>query len=301
MKKNPNVRNSDLGESLPVLGEKLTFALLFFDRGVHVALCQAGSKAFIPGQGPRRGWIESDEQLYNALHVQRFNYAFLTGTGKGDLLAVIDFDDLDVYELWRAEAGSYAESFTVRTARGVHVYFWVPEARSWKGEGFEVMGKGKAVLGPMSVHPSGDVYRPLNQPHVKRLESLETFSLLSVPPIEESSRPRGISLTTPIEGGVLARIKAKHRLFDVITARPQLERQIGLKSTDGGKGRWFLGRCPFHKDKKPSMWIDAQRNLFGCYSCNVRGDVINFLARLDGWDERALIVELAKGLGDESA
>lgn len=300
--KHPNTSNFPR-EDYQTFAERITYALIFFDAGIHLALCQVGQKGFLKGFGPHGAWVESEENLYNALHHRNCNYALLTGTGGQDRrLSVIDFDDLGVYETWRGMAGRAAETFTVRTARGVHVYFWTMDPRSWNGTGFEVMGEGKAIMGALSVHPSGQVYKPMNAPRMKHIDSLESFSLLSNPPERKvSTSPRALSFTQPLEGGLLARIKAEYKLLNVIASRPMLERRMNLKSTDGGKGRWYLGACPFHTDEKPSMWIDAARNLFGCYSCDAKGDVINFIARLDGMDERALIAELANDLRVKNA
>ena len=63
------------------------------------------------------------------------------------------------------------------------------------------------------------------------------------------------------------------------------------------QGRWYAGFCPFHEDRrKPSFWLDAERDLFGCRSCDARGDVINFLARLEGWTVKDAIREMRKGM-----
>lgn len=39
-------------------------------------------------------------------------------------------------------------------------------------------------------------------------------------------------------------------------------------------------RCPFHADKKPSMGIDRRRNLFFCYACGAKGDVIGLVMKV---------------------
>jgi DNA primase len=42
------------------------------------------------------------------------------------------------------------------------------------------------------------------------------------------------------------------------------------------RGRW-MGLCPLHEDRKPSLLVDAGRNLFYCYGCGRGGDVIRFV------------------------
>ena len=50
-------------------------------------------------------------------------------------------------------------SATVRTARGVHVYFWGEVASAKLGSDLEVKGRGGYVVGAGSLHPSGHRYR----------------------------------------------------------------------------------------------------------------------------------------------
>jgi DNA primase len=40
-------------------------------------------------------------------------------------------------------------------------------------------------------------------------------------------------------------------------------------------GRW-MGLCPLHHDRKPSLLVDPSKNLFYCYGCGRGGDVIRF-------------------------
>ena len=46
---------------------------------------------------------------------------------------------------------------------------------------------------------------------------------------------------------------------------------------------------------KPSMWVDTERNLFGCRACDARGDVINFVAMFEGWTVQEAIQNMARG------
>ncbi|HPL81444.1 MAG TPA: CHC2 zinc finger domain-containing protein, partial [Anaerolineaceae bacterium] len=46
---------------------------------------------------------------------------------------------------------------------------------------------------------------------------------------------------------------------------------------------WGVAKCPFHgDDSHPSMWIDIQNQLCGCFTCtSMPMDVINLVARLN--------------------
>lgn len=43
------------------------------------------------------------------------------------------------------------------------------------------------------------------------------------------------------------------------------------------KGREYLGLCPFHDDKKPSMNVVPAKQIFHCFSCGAGGDVFTFV------------------------
>ena len=49
-------------------------------------------------------------------------------------------------------------------------------------------------------------------------------------------------------------------------------------------------RCPFHKDKNPSMKIDKR---FHCFGCQADGDVISFTSRLFGLTRKGAALKLA--------
>lgn len=280
-----------------IVGDKLIYALIFFDQGVKEAPCKSDDKAYLSGYGPYKKHIETDEQLDHFLRETGLNYALLTGTGsrhKDYVLVVIDFDDEAIYQHWSNEVGQLAETFTVKSARGYHVYYWSKDARSWKGTGFEVMGLHKAIMGPFCTHPSGAIYTPQNRPWIRQIETLEDFPLLNDTRPELAAPPA--IRPAHLGGGVVQQIKNIWSILAIIESRPELSGRVRLKSSDRGRGRWYAGFCPFHDDRrKSSLWVDAERNLFGCQACSARGDVINFLAKLEGWTLPEAIRQMAKG------
>src|SRR5665213_1888121 len=40
--------------------------------------------------------------------------------------------------------------------------------------------------------------------------------------------------------------------------------------------------CPFHPDTKPSCRVELDRKIWHCFSCNTRGNLLEFVARLAG-------------------
>jgi DNA primase len=39
--------------------------------------------------------------------------------------------------------------------------------------------------------------------------------------------------------------------------------------------------CPFHYDSQPSLVLDDKRNIFHCFGCNTKGDVITFIQKME--------------------
>jgi DNA primase len=43
------------------------------------------------------------------------------------------------------------------------------------------------------------------------------------------------------------------------------------------KGREMLGLCPFHDDHRPSLYVNAVKQIFKCFACGAGGDVFKFV------------------------
>lgn len=83
----------------------------------------------------------------------------------------------------------------------------------------------------------------------------------------------------------IERLKAEVSLLRLVEAR-------GIELKRHGKD--YLGRCPFHDDKTPSLVVSPDKNLWHCLgACNVGGSVIDFVMKMDGVSFRHA-VELLK-------
>ncbi len=69
---------------------------------------------------------------------------------------------------------------------------------------------------------------------------------------------------------------------------------IDLKGT--GDERSAL--CPFHEETKPSFKVNLKKGGFHCFGCGAKGNVLDFVAKLEGCDlrEAAVIVAEASGI-----
>ena len=105
-----------------------------------------------------------------------------------------------------------------------------------------------------------------------------------------SSKLKGRS---PLKGASLLdefekdRIKAQTDIVSVITSYG-----ISLEK----KGSSFMGLCPFHEDKNPSLSVDQSKGLFHCFGCGAGGDVFDFVMRHQGVEFKEALAILK---GDE--
>src|SRR5438046_9688220 len=48
------------------------------------------------------------------------------------------------------------------------------------------------------------------------------------------------------------------------------------------KGRSFVGLCPFHQEKTPSFNVNSEKGFFYCFGCKEKGNVFDFLMKVEG-------------------
>ena len=84
-------------------------------------------------------------------------------------------------------------------------------------------------------------------------------------------------------------IKRRLSLADLI------ETYISLKKS----GKNFIGLCPFHDDKNPSLHVSEEKGLYHCFSCGAGGDVFGFLMDYNRISFKEAVQELASKLNIE--
>ena len=70
-------------------------------------------------------------------------------------------------------------------------------------------------------------------------------------------------------------------------------RVVGEHLTLKPKGREFVGLCPFHDDKNPSMCVIPAKQIFHCFVCGSGGDVFTFVQKYHSMDFRESLEFLA--------
>jgi hypothetical protein len=44
-------------------------------------------------------------------------------------------------------------------------------------------------------------------------------------------------------------------------------------------GRGYVGRCPWHDDRRPSLQVNPDRQTWKCWVCDIGGDVFSFVMK----------------------
>lgn len=72
----------------------------------------------------------------------------------------------------------------------------------------------------------------------------------------------------------------RERIRDAIDIVDLVERYVPLRR----QGANFVGKCPWHDDSHPSLQVNAARQTFKCWVCNIGGDVFSFVMRMENVD-----------------
>ena len=121
---------------------------------------------------------------------------------------------------------------------------------------------------------------------------------MSVPPqhaqnSDTSSVPHGNRGQTPHGGthgadDAVAQIKARLPIEDVIGET------VALKPAGHDS---LKGLCPFHSERTPSFHVSAQKGVYHCFSCGAKGDIFEFVMKMQNLEFREVLELLAARAG----
>lgn len=83
------------------------------------------------------------------------------------------------------------------------------------------------------------------------------------------------------------KVKAAVDIVDVISSFVRLEK----------KGPGYVGVCPFHNDRHPSMRVTPSRQIYKCFVCGAGGDVFDFLIRHENMSFTEAVLWCARRAG----
>lgn len=74
-------------------------------------------------------------------------------------------------------------------------------------------------------------------------------------------------------------------------------RLIGEQIALRPRGKEFVGLCPFHDDKSPSMYVSPAKQIYKCFSCGAGGSVFDFVMNYHKMGFREALEHLADRAG----
>lgn len=87
--------------------------------------------------------------------------------------------------------------------------------------------------------------------------------------------------------------------FDTVKERVDIVQLVGERVQLRKSGRAYSGLCPFHAEKTPSFSVDPDRRTFHCFGCSEKGDVFDWVMKMDGVDKGEALKLLADRAGVE--
>jgi DNA primase catalytic core len=84
-----------------------------------------------------------------------------------------------------------------------------------------------------------------------------------------------------------------------VLGKVDIVRVIGRYVNLKRRGSQYVGLCPFHKEKNPSFYVDPDKGVYHCFGCGASGNVITFLAEIEGISKAEALSLLAEEFGIE--
>ncbi|MBR5626975.1 MAG: toprim domain-containing protein [Thermoguttaceae bacterium] len=72
----------------------------------------------------------------------------------------------------------------------------------------------------------------------------------------------------------------REKIRDAIDIVDLVSRYVTLKR----QGRIYVGSCPWHDDRRPSLQVNPERQSFKCWVCDIGGDIFSFIMQMEGVD-----------------
>lgn len=257
-----------------------------------IPICRRSKTPAIESWKRYQSELPTSRQLEIWFESGRYNLAVITGW-RG--LAVLDWDDMWKYSGWLAnmptdQAIAILGTYQVRTARGLHLYFFTQEETQTvpnHDAGWDVKAAGGYVLGAPSVHPSGHIYKSLGEPsRIAEIATMWDLVKKPAPTISARVAQRDHRILDPFDAAMcdesagisIADVNAAHSIYEI----------FGLTASQ----RRAMVKCPFHDDHHPSCVIYPDGG-FKCFACGAHGDFVDFYGALKGLSVREVLKEMA--------
>jgi putative DNA primase/helicase len=182
---------------------------------------------------------------------------------------VVDADTPELQKVMK----DFTPTFTVKTAKGFHYYYKVPDMdkkivlQNDKGHFGEIQSVRTFVVGPNSIHPSGAVYEVINNIPIAEISVSEIKTRLNdfLPDMVDSK-----------EAEEELKIIQENKLDIPITSIISLS---GLTK----RGDEYQGAHPVHgSETGMNFCVNPSKNTWHCFRCNSGGGALSLLAVKEG-------------------
>ena len=85
--------------------------------------------------------------------------------------------------------------------------------------------------------------------------------------------------------------------IDEIYSAAQIEEVVADFVPLKRRGQNWVGVCPFHNDKNPSMYVSPRLGIFNCFVCHTGGNAVNFVMKHEQISYPEALRYLAKKYG----
>jgi DNA primase len=96
-----------------------------------------------------------------------------------------------------------------------------------------------------------------------------------------------VAISGAFDQATVSQIQQANDIVDVVSEHVSLKK----------KGREMVGLCPFHDDHRPSMNVNAAKQIFKCFACGAGGDVFKFVQMRENLTFPQAIERLAERAG----
>lgn len=215
-------------------------------------------------------------------------------------LVILDFDDMSAYPKWLKSHINYADTYTIETGRGKHLYYYVKnyisETKGLKTKEAEIRCNNYCLV-PPSIHPNGKRYEVINDSKIRVIQNVSE-----------------IALPLPSMGGGASKDKAvsipPHTRQSLSGSSPIIAIKNSFLITDlfprcyPSGDHYAIAHCPSKShsngDRNPSLSLDLETNRCQCLKpgCPLNtphgNDVIDAYAILNNLSLRQAIVQMLR-------
>jgi len=87
------------------------------------------------------------------------------------------------------------------------------------------------------------------------------------------------------------------RFLEQVRSRSDIVEVLGQYLDLKKAGKNYVGLCPFHPDRRPSLSVSPERQMFYCFACGAGGDVFTFVMKREGVSFAEAVRFLARRAG----